>query len=115
VGYVSAHGTGTRDNDQVEAAVLARVFGAVPVASSKRTYGHTMGACAAVEAVGCCLALREQTLWPSAGTTAADAGFGGLAVVQAARAARVEAVCSTTLAFGGVDACVVFGRAEPVS
>jgi 3-oxoacyl-(acyl-carrier-protein) synthase len=112
IGYVSAHGTGTRDNDQVEAAVLSRIFGTIPVASSKRTYGHSMGACAAVEAVGCCLALSDQRLWPSAG---AEGDFGGVEVVRSVRAADLDVVASTTLAFGGVDACLVFARRERVA
>jgi 3-oxoacyl-(acyl-carrier-protein) synthase len=111
VGYVSAHGTGTRDNDQVETAVLARMFGAVPTASAKRTYGHTMGAAAAVEAVACCLALGEQRLWASAGA-AGGTPLGGVEVLRGTRAGALDVVLSTTLAFGGVNACLAFGRAE---
>ncbi len=111
VGYVNAHGTGTRDNDQVETMVLARMFGALPTASTKRTYGHTMGAAAAVEAVACCLALSDQQLWASAG--AADGTpLGGVEVVCATRPGTLDVVLSTTLAFGGVNACLAFGKAE---
>ncbi len=107
VGYVSAHGTGTKDNDGCETQTLSRMFGAVPTASWKRTYGHTMGACAAIEAVGCCLALRHQTILPSAGS---DDGtpLGGVEVVRAQRSGRLDVVCSTTLAFGGVNAAILF-------
>jgi 3-oxoacyl-(acyl-carrier-protein) synthase len=110
IGYANAHGTGTRDNDACEALVLSGIFGALPTASAKRTYGHTMGAAAAIEAVACCLALSEQTLWPSAG--AEGETLGGIEVVRAARPARLTAACSTTLAFGGMNACLVFGRAD---
>jgi 3-oxoacyl-(acyl-carrier-protein) synthase len=72
-----------------------------------------MGACAAIEAVGCCLALQAGRLWPSAGVDGEEsADFGGVEVVRAARAAPLDVVASTTLAFGGVDACVVFARGE---
>lgn len=113
VGYASAHGTGTLDNDPCELAVLARIFGAVPTASCKRTYGHTLGASAALEAVASCLALIDQQLWPSAG---ADLGtpLSGVEVVRSVRPAALEAVCSTTLAFAGVNAALIFGRAERV-
>jgi 3-oxoacyl-(acyl-carrier-protein) synthase len=111
IGYVNAHGTGTKDNDSCETQTLARVFGAVPTASWKRTYGHTMGACAAIEAVGCCLALREQAMLPSGG-----AGDGtplnGVEVVRALRRTAIDVVCSTTLAFGGVNAALLFAKAE---
>jgi len=113
IGYVSAHGTGTVDNDACEAVVIARRFGAVPMASCKRTYGHTLGAAAAIEAVACCLALAGQEIWPSAGAAdAVDAGNGhvlaGPEIVRRARPARLDAVLSTTLAFGGVNAALVF-------
>jgi 3-oxoacyl-(acyl-carrier-protein) synthase len=111
VGYVNAHGTGTRDNDDCETKALAGTFGTIPTASWKRTYGHSMGACAAIEAVGCCLALREQTLFPSAG---ADRGtpMDEVEVVRARRTAKLGVVASTTLAFGGVNAALLFGGPE---
>jgi 3-oxoacyl-(acyl-carrier-protein) synthase len=111
VGYVNAHGTGTRDNDLCETRVLASRFGAVPTASAKRTYGHTMGACAAIEAVACCLALADGRLWPSAGAAAGEV-MDGVEVLTAARAAAPELALSTTLAFGGVNACLAFARAD---
>jgi len=108
VGYVSAHGTGTTDNDACEATALARIFGAVPTASCKRTYGHTMGAAAAIEAVAVCLALRSQALWPSAGAELGEA-LTGVEVVRAHRAGALDVVLSTTLAFAGVNAALAFG------
>lgn len=111
IGYVNAHGTGTRDNDECETRALSATFGQIPTASWKRTYGHTMGACAAIEAVGCVLALESQQVWPSSG---AESGtpMSGIEVVRTARAQRLDAVCSTTLAFGGVNAALVLGRAD---
>jgi len=111
IGYVNAHGTGTRDNDQVETSTLARLFGAIPTASSKRTYGHTMGAAAAIEAVACCLAIHEQQVWASAGA-AEGTPLPGIEVVRQTRASVLDVVLSTTLAFGGVNACLAFGKAE---
>lgn len=111
VDYVCAHGTGTRDNDACEIRALSDCFGAVPTASWKRTYGHTMGACAAIEAVGAILALQAQRHFPSAG---ADLGtpLAGVDVVRQARTARLRTVVSTTLAFGGVNAALLIGGAE---
>lgn len=111
VDYVSAHGTGTVDNDGNEVAVLARRFGAVPTASCKRIYGHTLGASAAIEAVASCLALSDGRRWPSAG---AELGtpLTDVAVVRTCEHARVRAVLSTTLAFGGANAALCFGPGE---
>jgi len=111
VGYVNAHGTGTRDNDECEARALGAIFGMVPIASAKRIYGHTMGACAAIEAVACCLALRHQRLWPSAGGQDGTP-LPGIDLVQNARPGSLAVACSTTLAFGGVNAALLFGEAH---
>jgi 3-oxoacyl-(acyl-carrier-protein) synthase len=111
VNYVNAHGTGTRDNDQVESLVLARLFGAIPTASAKRNFGHTMGAAAAVEAVVSCLALTEQKIWASAGAKDGTP-VPGIEVVQQSRSDKLNVVLSTTLAFGGINACLAFGRGE---
>ncbi len=111
IGYVNAHGTGTRDNDLVETSTLARLFGAIPTASAKRTYGHTMGAAAAVEAVACCLAIVDQRLWASAGS-ADGTPMPGVEVVRQTRSGALDVVLSTTLAFGGVNACLAFGKGE---
>lgn len=111
IGYVNAHGTGTRDNDLMETTVLSRMFGALPTASAKRTYGHTMGAAAAIEALACCLAVSEQHLWASAGANEGTP-LTSVEVVRATRAGALDVVLSTTLAFGGVNACLAFGKAE---
>ena len=52
IGYVNAHGTGTPQNDRVEALAMARVFGEgrVLVSSTKSLVGHTMAAAGSVEA-----------------------------------------------------------------
>ena len=61
IGYVSAHGTGTPDNDVMEAQALRRVFGGAPppFASVKRFFGHTLAASGAIQAVVCIQALLE--------------------------------------------------------
>ncbi len=111
VGYVSAHGTGTRDNDTCETRALAAVFGHVPTASCKRTYGHTMGASAAIEAMAATLALMRQELFASGGSELGTP-MTDVDVLRAPRPARLTAVCSTTLAFGGMNASLIFAGAE---
>jgi 3-oxoacyl-[acyl-carrier-protein] synthase II len=112
VAYVSAHGTGTRDNDRAEAQAIAATLGeSVPVASCKRTYGHTMGAAAAVEAVISVLALKSRTCWPSAGLDPGVATVSGITLCRASLPLAGDAVLSTTLAFGGVNAALLFTAA----
>jgi len=109
VSFVAAHGTGTRDNDACEAQVLAQRFGRIPVSSHKRAVGHTMGAAAGFGLASAVLALREQAVLPTAqweGTPLAD-----IDVVMQTRAASVDTALVTCLAFGGVNAALLVGRA----
>jgi hypothetical protein len=51
--YANAHGTGTTQNDLIEARALARVFGegTLLVSSTKSMIGHAMAAAGSLEAV----------------------------------------------------------------
>lgn len=114
IGYVSAHGTGTQDNDGNEAATLARRLGAVPTASLKGSLGHTLGAAALIEALACVEAIRAQRQWGSVGASNGTP-ITGIDVVTTTRDARVDAVLSTTLAFGGANAALCFGQPQRVA
>ena len=51
IGYISAHGTATDRGDIAESQATAAVFGArTPTSSLKSYFGHTLGACGALEA-----------------------------------------------------------------
>ena len=113
IGYVNAHGTATPHNDAAEAAALKRVFGArapsVPVSSTKSMVGHTLGAAGAVEAVASLLALAGGYLPPTANLVEPE--FGLDFIPGAAREARVDAILSSSFAFGGNNTVLAFTRA----
>lgn len=48
VGYLNAHGTGTKANDQIETSAIKRVFGThakdLSVSSTKSMHAHCLGA-----------------------------------------------------------------------
>lgn len=112
VGFVNAHGTSTPDNDRVEGAVLARVFGPeVKVLSTKGCTGHTLGAAGAVEAVFTAAALRTGWLPASAGFFNKDEEIPITPVKEKTSVAERFAV-SNSLAFGGGNAALVISRAE---
>ena len=66
IGYINAHGTGTRLNDPLECRAIHRVFGdrsvKLPVSSSKSLFGHAMGASSALEALATLLAVQNLSL-----------------------------------------------------
>ncbi len=112
VGYVNAHGTGTLQNDRIEARALARVFGEgrVLVSSSKSLVGHTMAAAGAVEAVATVLALEHGVLPPTATLVDLDPDVPFDCVAGAARTVSVEAALSNSFGFGGQNVSLVFAR-----
>lgn len=110
VGFVNAHGTATMDNDRVEGTVLASIFGdRLPFLSTKGYTGHTLGAAGGLEAVFTILGLREQWIPASAGfsTPASDIP---IAPVRQTTPVHGECALSTSLAFGGNNAAVLFRR-----
>lgn len=115
VGHINTHGTGTRLNDEVEAAAIRRVFAGswqrLPVSATKSVTGHLIGAAGAVEAGAGLLALVRGLLPPNpwlrkvapgceldhvTGTTPRP--FGG------------EYVLSNSFGFGGQNASLLFRR-----
>jgi 3-oxoacyl-(acyl-carrier-protein) synthase len=113
IGYVNAHGTGTRDNDLAEGAALRAIFGGrmPPVSSTKRCFGHALAASGAIEAVVCVEALRRQELPPNPGFTTVDPAI-GLEPVRALRPASLTHVMSNSFGFGGNNAVLIFSKPE---
>ncbi len=113
IGYVNAHGTGTRLNDRTETAALHDVFGGhmarLAVSSSKSMHGHCLNAAGGIEAVVTALALREALLPPTIGFRAADPDCDLDCVPNAARRAPILAALSNSFAFGGLNAVLAFG------
>jgi nodulation protein E len=112
VGYVNAHGTGTRGNDSAETRSIRDVFGEhaarLAVSSTKSMHGHALGAAGALEAVATALALHHGVVPPTANFTTLDPECDLDVVPNVARAVRVEAALSNSFAFGGLNAVLAF-------
>jgi 3-oxoacyl-[acyl-carrier-protein] synthase II len=117
VDYVNAHGTGTPQNDAVEAVVLRTVLGRrlerIPVSSSKSQFGHTLAAAGALEAVVTTLAIRDGILPPTLGLRAPDPAWAGIDLVtEAGRQASLGAAVSSSYGFGGHNVTLVLARGD---
>lgn len=111
IGHVNAHGTSTRQNDAVEAAVLRRVFPhRPPVTSAKGTLGHTLGAAGVIEAALTALAMADDTVPPTAGPGGTDAGMDIDVVTGTARRHASQVAVSNSFGFGGHNAVAVLAR-----
>jgi len=114
VDYISAHGTGTIQNDKVESSAIKDVFGSfckkIPVSSIKSMLGHCMGAASAIEAISCCLAIREGIIPPTINYKEPDPECDIDCVPNKARKKEVKIALNNGFAFGGNNCCVVFGK-----
>ena len=111
VGYVNLHGTASRQNDAMEAALLARRFPATTRASSTKGFtGHTLGAAGIVEATIALQAIEYGFVPGNLGTVAPDPACGPQ-FAWLGETRRVDVALSNSFGFGGNNACLVFGRA----
>jgi 3-oxoacyl-[acyl-carrier-protein] synthase II len=116
IDYVNAHGTGTPENDKMEALALSAVFGermkGIPISSNKSMIGHTLSAAGAVEAVFSLLTLQHQRIPPTINYNVPDPAIPLDVVPNQARDAKVEHAISNSFGFGGQNVSLVMGR-EP--
>lgn len=115
IGYVNAHGTGTRLNDRTESLGLNRVFGdgrVPPVSSTKPITGHCLGATPGLEAIIAIRALQTGCLPPTANLVDQDRDC-RLPVIagQPARLAS-GSVLSTSMGFWGMVGALVFSAPD---
>jgi 3-oxoacyl-[acyl-carrier-protein] synthase II len=112
VGYVNAHGTGTPQNDRVEAVALRKLFDpeTVLVSANKSLVGHAMAAAGALEAIATVLTLGHDLVPPTANLTEPDPEIGFDCVPGVARPARMEYALSNSFGFGGQNLSLLFRR-----
>ncbi|MEU5962736.1 beta-ketoacyl-[acyl-carrier-protein] synthase family protein [Micromonospora parva] len=116
VGYVNAHGTGTKLGDIVETTALADVFGVggVPVSSTKALTGHLLGASGVVEAAATAVALGRGLLPPTYHLDDPDPACPADHIRGAPRKADPEYAVTNSFGFGGQNVSLVLARvAEP--
>lgn len=108
VDYINAHATSTPVGDEAEAMAVKVLFkGHSPcVSSSKGHLGHLLGAAGAVEAAICALALKYQTIPPTANLVnpiCGDIDF----VALKPRQKTIKNVLCNSFGFGGTNASLL--------
>jgi len=110
IDYVSAHGTGTQQNDAAEAAAVARVFERrVPVTATKSLTGHTLGSAGLTALVLAIESLRRHEIPATLRVAPADDAL-PVAVVDGPRPGRLRHVLVNAFGFGGSNASVVVSQ-----
>jgi 3-oxoacyl-(acyl-carrier-protein) synthase len=115
VGWVKAHGTGTRLNDSAKCRGLARVFGAAlpesPLTSLKAAIGHSFGASGGVETALAVLATEQGVVPPSVGTEQVDPDPPPCRIALGAEPSRGGGALLLAESFGGRCAALMLEAA----
>ncbi|GHU05171.1 beta-ketoacyl-ACP synthase II [Alphaproteobacteria bacterium] len=112
IGYISAHGTATTRGDIAESQATAAIFGPhTPISSLKSYFGHTLGACGALEAWMSVEMMREGWFAPTLNLSNPDPECGELDYIMGeARKIDAEFLQSNNFAFGGINTSIIIRR-----
>lgn len=113
VDYISAHGTATVFNDEMEAIALNRLhLGEVPVNSLKGYFGHTLGASGLLETIVGMHSLYNNTLYASLGFE--ELGVSRpIQVITKNTPKKLDLFLKTASGFGGCNTAAVFKKVYP--
>ncbi|ELP6756484.1 beta-ketoacyl-ACP synthase [Vibrio vulnificus] len=111
IGYVSAHGTATDRGDIAESNATQNAIGKVPISSLKSYFGHTLGACGAIEAWLSIEMMNSGWFSPTLNLTNLDPDCGDLDyIASAGREMDIDYMMSNNFAFGGINTSLIFKR-----
>lgn len=114
--YINAHGTGTKLNDKTETAAFKKAFGEdaykLHISSTKSMTGHMLGAAGAAEAIVAVKALETGIVPPTINLTEQDPECDLNYTPGTAVKADIRLAMSTSLGFGGHNACIAVSKAD---
>lgn len=112
IDFVSAHGTATIYNDEMEAIAFNRLgLEQTPLNSLKGYFGHTLGAAGIIELLSCMISMEKNTLikslgYQQCGTTQT------LAIVEENREKELTTILKTASGFGGGNASLILKKVQ---
>jgi 3-oxoacyl-[acyl-carrier-protein] synthase II len=116
VHYISAHGTGTKENDSIETRAVKSVFKerapSIPMSSIKSMMGHLIAAAGAVELITCVQSIQNNLLPPTINLHDPDPELDLDYVANLARPAEVDVCLSNSFGFGGQNDTLIVRRFE---
>ena len=112
IDFISAHGTGTVYNDEMESIAFNRLgLQSVPMNSLKAYFGHTLGAAGIIEVIVCMISMEHNMLFQSLGFST-QGTTEKLNVISENQKAAVNIVLKTASGFGGGNAALILKKAE---
>ena len=112
VGFISAHGTATIYNDEMESIAFERMnMRKIPVFSLKANFGHTLGASGLLESVLSIEALHRDLVLPSLGFQ--ELGVSKpLIISEKVQSKKMNYCLKTASGFGGCNTAILFEKVE---
>ncbi|URK16000.1 beta-ketoacyl-ACP synthase [Thalassospira sp. GO-4] len=112
IDIVNGHGTATDHGDLAESKATRAVFDrAIPIHTLKGHFGHTLGACGAIEAWLGLEMMRDETFVPTANLVSPDPECADLDYIRSEpRTISAEYLMSNNFAFGGINTSLIFAR-----
>jgi len=111
IDYINAHGTSTPTNDPIETKAIKTAFGEhayrLKVSSTKSMTGHMIGAGGGVEAIVGVMAIQDGFIPPTINLDEPDESCDLDYVPHRGLKAKVKAVMSNSLGFGGHNAVII--------
>jgi 3-oxoacyl-[acyl-carrier-protein] synthase-1 len=112
LGFISAHGTATPFNDEMESIAFERAgLNTIPVNSLKGYYGHTLGAAGVLETVLSLESMKHQRLIKSEGYEIKGVS-GDITIIESHQNKTFTSFIKTASGFGGCNAVALFKQIE---
>lgn len=107
IDFVSAHGTGTLYNDEMESIAFTRCeLQHVPTNSLKGFFGHTLGAAGVIETIVCILSIEHQLVFESKGFQEIGTTQ-EINLIKNTQSNSLQTVLKTASGFGGGNAALL--------
>lgn len=112
IDYISAHGTATSFNDEMEAIAFDRLgMNKIPLNSLKGYFGHTLGASGLLETIIGMHSLHQNTLFASLGFRELGVSK-SINVIQKNKTKELRTFLKTASGFGGCNTSVIFKKVK---
>jgi len=113
VDYVSAHATGTKMGDGIEAKAIETVYGIGPRVSGLKSYmGHTMASCGVIESILTLYMMEKGFIAPTHNLEEVDPRCAAIRHVRQPEQAPIRIAAVQNFAFGGVNTSLFFKNPE---
>lgn len=104
VDFVSAHATGTKMGDIIEAQAIERVYGKRPFVTGLKGYmGHTMSACGVIETIITLYMMKEGIIFPTLNLENVDKRCNMIRHTMEPAETEIQIAAVQNFAFGGIN------------